>query len=209
MYFQAFYIFLSDSYGGCLRKSSRHLTGSYPKVINLSKKNWARWKEEKGQKRNRTDALTHTHTLVKGKQTKTKTGCQRDILCPEHGGHRQCPAWAASTAKSARGPFCHRTQRKVGKESFSMTLSIIYLLFPQHLWPKNLLGWFRWKNRPTWLLTTSQPLFTALQSDFCSQSSTKVGYWSPVTMELPYTVITFATLFKIFFNSAFLCIYSF
>ena len=61
MYFQALYIFLSDSYGGCLRKSSRHLTGSYSKVIDLSKRNRTRHNEEKGQKRDRTNAFTHTY----------------------------------------------------------------------------------------------------------------------------------------------------
>jgi len=209
MYFQAFYIFLSDSYGGCLRKSSRHLTGSYPKVINLSKRNWARWKEEKGQQRNRTDVLTHTHIhWLRENKPKPKQDASGTFSAPSMGGIAsalpgQLPLLVCTW--SLLSPYTEEG----GERELSMTLSIIYLLFPQHLWPKNLLGWFRWKNRPTWLLTTSQPLFTALQSDFCSQSSTKVGYWSPVTMELPYTVITFATLFKIFFNSAFLCIYSF
>ena len=44
-----------------------------------------------------------THTLVKGKQT--KTGCQQDFLCPEHGGHCQYPTWAASTASLHVVPF--------------------------------------------------------------------------------------------------------
>ena len=128
MYFQAFYIFLSDSHGGCLRKSSRHLTGSYSRVIDLSKRNQTRHNEEKGQNK---CIHTHIHTLIKGKQTKTKTGFQRDFLCPERGGHCPYPTWAASTDSLHVVPLV-TVHRGRWEKRFSMTLNIIYLLFPQH-----------------------------------------------------------------------------